>query len=255
MTKAIILAAGLGTRLRPYTTDKPKTLVTVAGKSLLRRQIEVLEFCGVTEIVIVVGHKWEQFQGHRARLVLNERYEQTNMLSSLFAAEAEFDGDVIVSYGDIVYSHHILQSLLMSRENIAVSIDLNWRNYWSMRMAKPEMDVESLRLDRFGKILEIGSKPNSLDEVDGQYMGLFKLSPIGWATFSERYHTLGNQGESSKAARDKMSMTCFLQHLVGMGVAVMSVPSRSPWVEVDSASDLNLRETRERLEAIERDLR
>lgn len=253
MTKAIILAAGLGTRLRPYTDNLPKALVSIGGKPLLQRQIEVLNFCGISEVVVVAGHKFEKFSQTGARVILNPNYERSNMLASLFTADSEFDGDVVVSYGDIVYSHLILRSLLESKEEIAVSVDLNWRQYWSQRMDRPELDAETLRLSS-GRIVEIGSKPISLDEVQGQYMGLFKLSPKGWSIFREHYLALYSEGITSQTQRDEMSVTAFLQHLVSRNVVVMSVPSRYPWVEVDSTTDLHLVETHERLKAIEMEL-
>ena len=88
------------------------------------------------------------------------------MVHTLFCAEKELNTDILVSYGDIVYSRDILKTLLQSNFDIAVSIDMNWRNYWESRTDNPLDDVETLRLSKVGKILEIGRKPKSLDEVE-----------------------------------------------------------------------------------------
>jgi choline kinase len=254
MAKAIILAAGMGTRLRPYTENLPKCLVSVSGKSLLQRQVAVLNSCGVTEIFVVGGYKAEKFEESGFRLVLNHNWRETNMLNSLFAVEQDFDEDLIIAYGDIVYSQHILSSLLASREDIAVAIDLNWRRYWSQRMENPELDVESLRLDMHGRIIEIGLQPRSLDEVEGQYMGLFKLSTNGWRAFRERYDALGRCGAESRLERDRMAMTSFLNRLIAQGVCIMSVLNTWAWVEVDTVSDLRLPATLERLSIIDQEI-
>ena len=86
---------------------------------------------------------------------------------------------VIVSYGDIVYSSEVLQELLKSNSDIAVTIDTDWESYWSKRNEDPLDDAETLKLRADGTISEIGRTPKSIDEIEGQYMGLMKFSPRG----------------------------------------------------------------------------
>ena len=114
--KVIILAAGEGTRLRPYTLDKPKCMVEIDGKSLIDRQISVLEKAGIDEIVLVGGFKIEMLKGKGSRIKENSNYSKTNMVWTLFCAEDELQDDVIISYGDIVYSKKILDSAQLNRD-------------------------------------------------------------------------------------------------------------------------------------------
>lgn len=86
--KAIILAAGLGTRLRPMTENTPKALVKVNQKPLVEYQIEFLKERGIDDIIIVVGYLKEQFdylkEKYGVRLVFNDKYADYNNFYSLY---------------------------------------------------------------------------------------------------------------------------------------------------------------------------
>ena len=86
--RAIILAAGLGTRLRPMTNNTPKALVKVKDKPLVEYQIEYLKEKGIDEIIIVVGYLHEQFdylkEKYNVKLVLNDKYAEYNNFYSLY---------------------------------------------------------------------------------------------------------------------------------------------------------------------------
>src|SRR5687767_12917090 len=105
--KAIILAAGSGSRLAPLTDDRPKCLVPVKGTPMLAWQVRALRAAGVSDISVVAGYRADQIE-HEAtqlglRTYLNPRYDVTNMVYSLFCAADALNDDVIVSYADIVY--------------------------------------------------------------------------------------------------------------------------------------------------------
>ena len=135
--KVIILAAGEGTRLRPYTLDRPKCMVEIESVSLIDRQLEVLQSEGIDDIVIIGGYKSEMLKRGGIKLKVNARYFETNMVWTLFSAEEELEGDVIVSYGDIVYSKNILKALIKSKADIAVTVDKKWESYWRERNENP----------------------------------------------------------------------------------------------------------------------
>jgi L-glutamine-phosphate cytidylyltransferase len=82
--KAIILAAGEGTRLRPYTLDRPKCLVEVDGQSLLERLLAVLATEFIHPIVLIGGYLIEMLKRPGIELRINPRYAETNMVWTLF---------------------------------------------------------------------------------------------------------------------------------------------------------------------------
>ena len=134
--KVIILAAGCGTRLLPYTKTIPKCMVKLANKPLLHHQIEVLHQAGLHDIIVVGGYRAEKISGKGIQMVLNHKFDKTNMVSTLFCAEKYMtEGeDLIITYGDIIYELKVLNALIKSEASIAVSIDKNWRNLWRIRM-------------------------------------------------------------------------------------------------------------------------
>jgi len=148
--KAIILAAGEGSRLRPYTLDRPKCLVEIAGRSLLDRQLDVLALENISPVILIGGYRGEMLRREGIELRINPLYAETNMVWTLFCAEADLNSDVIVSYGDIVYSHEVLRTLLSSQADIAVTIDLDWEHYWRVRNENPLDDAETLKLSSDG---------------------------------------------------------------------------------------------------------
>jgi choline kinase len=249
--RAIILAAGEGTRLRPYTLDRPKCLVEVDGKSLLERQLAVLAAESVDDIVLIGGYRSEMLQRPGVRLRLNPRFAETNMVWTLFCAEQDLEGDVLICYGDIVYSREVLRAIMASDAAIAVTIDLDWESYWRARNEDPLADAETLKLDSDGRILEIGQKPKLLAEIQGQYMGLIKLRGEGIKAFKQLFGAARSSGELMGKPIEKAYMTDLLQAIARSETPVMSVPVHGGWIEVDTVGDLQSPVTRKRLLAIE----
>lgn len=245
--KALILAAGEGTRLRPYTLDRPKCLVEVDGISLLERQLAVLRSEGVDSVTLIGGYRAEMLKRPDATLRLNPRFHETNMVWTLFSAEDELQGDLVLAYGDIVYSRDVLRALLASTADIAVAIDLDWELYWRERNEDPLDDAETLRMDSDGHILEIGQKPTSLEQIEGQYMGLMKFSPAGLRTLREAFYQARAAGSIRGKSPEKAYMTDLLQLLVDQGNDLLAVKVHGGWVEVDTVGDLESSFTRSRL--------
>jgi L-glutamine-phosphate cytidylyltransferase len=251
--KVVILGAGEGTRLRPYTLDRPKCMVEVDGRSLLDRQLAVLRAEKASPVILVGGYRAEKLERPDVSLRINPRFAETNMVWSLFAAEEELVGEVIVAYGDIVYSRHILREIMRSPSDISVAIDLEWESYWRARNEDPLADAETLKLASDGRILELGQRPTSLAEIQGQYMGIMKFSATGVETLKRAFHEARTNGIRGKTA-EKAYMTDMLQSLIDSGERLQAVPVRGGWVEVDTVDDLHAATTRQRLEAIAREL-
>ena len=248
--KVIILAAGEGTRLRPYTLDRPKCMVEIDSVSLIDRQLEVLKSEGIDDIVIIGGYKSEMLKRDGIKLKVNARYFETNMVWTLFSAEEELEGDVIVSYGDIVYSKNILKALIQSKGDIAVTIDKKWEFYWRERNENPLDDAETLKLRKDGTISEIGQKPSSLEEIEGQYMGLMKFSSEGIRQIKSAFHSALESGKLLGKKVENSYMTDLLQFIVSSGGKVASVQIDEDWVEVDTVEDLHAPITLERVKRI-----
>lgn len=232
--KAIILAAGRGSRMKNLTDDRPKCLVELRGKALLDWQLDALRAAGITEIAIVTGYKRELLANRGLVEFHNLRWAETNMVSSLACALEWLQQEpCIVSYSDIFYDSSAVKSLMVSDALLAVTYDPNWLELWSKRFGDPLLDAETFRLTSKNTLAEIGKKPSSVDEVQGQYMGLLRFTPKGW---DEVEHI--RSGLSSEQC-DKMHMTGTLQLLIEAArVSIKAIPYDGVWGEIDLADDL-----------------
>ena len=174
----IILAAGQGSRLKPYTNNIPKCLVEVAGKSFLARQIEIFEGLGFDYPVIVAGYKAELIEKNYRKVLINQKYLSTNMLYSLFQAyQTILSGDdTIVCYGDIIFNANLIKLLIPEDSDLSLVSDKNFLHYWSLRFEKPLDDLETFSFYENRLLKDIGGRPNSISEISGQYIGMFKIS-------------------------------------------------------------------------------
>jgi len=249
--KAIVLAAGEGKRLRPYTLDRPKCLVEVDGQSLLNRQLAVLATCEIHPIILIGGYRVDMLKQVGVEVRVNPRYAETNMVWTLFCAEGDLEGDVLLCYGDIVYSPTILKALLQSQADIAVAIDLDWESYWRARNENPLDDAETLKLASDGRILEIGQKPQSLAEIEGQYMGLMKFSARGLELLKNTFYDAKLAGVLRGKSLEKAYMTDLLQAMIDSNIRLDAVSIHGGWVEVDTVADLNSEITSQRLKEIQ----
>lgn len=234
--KAIILAAGRGSRMKELTDERPKCLLELRGKSLLDWQSEALREAGIKEIAIVTGYKREVLANRGLVEFHNPRWAETNMVSSLACASDWLQKEpCIVSYSDIFYDSSAVQSLMNSNASLSVTYDPNWLQLWTHRFGDPLLDAETFRLSPEGMLAEIGSKPNAVDEVQGQYMGLLRFTPKGWSEIVRIRSTL------SAEECDRMHMTGTLQRVIDASqITITAVPYAGEWGEVDSAEDLSV---------------
>jgi choline kinase len=242
--KALILAAGQGTRLRPLTDDRPKCLVELVGKSLLERQVTVLRRAGILDITVVSGYRANQIAALGFATIMNPRYAETNMVTSLFSAVDIMDDsqDLLICYGDIVYESRVLSSLLAVDAPLTVMIDRQWLRYWRQRLEDPLTDVETLKLGLDGRLRELGKKPRDYSEIEGQYIGLIKVRADHVANIKREYASMDRAAIDGKDF-DNMYMTSFIQYLIDHDWDVRVAETDNGWLEVDSVSDLQLYET------------
>lgn len=111
--RAIIMAAGKGTRMRPVTLHTPKPLVKVSGKRMIDSVIEALHKNGISEIYIVVGYLKDQFEilpkeYENVKLIENPFYDTCNNISSLYVARDYIENAIILDGDQIIYHEKIL---------------------------------------------------------------------------------------------------------------------------------------------------
>lgn len=229
----IILAAGRGSRLGRLTADRPKCLVPLAGRPLIHWQRAALAGAGVERLSVVAGYRREMLAGGRWHVMVAPRWEHSNMVTSLCAASPWLRaGPCLVSYGDIVFSAATAARLAAAPGELAIAYDPGWRELWSRRFTDPLDDAETFRLAADGTLAEIGGRASTLDEIEGQYMGLLRFTPKSWRAVEASLARL-DAGE-----RDHLDMTSLLQRLIDEGHPIEAVPCVGRWAEVDQEQDL-----------------
>lgn len=243
--KAIILAAGSATRMRPLSDSQPKCLLSVGGKPILQRLIENVAAAGVGHIGLVVGYNADairSFVKHhfpflRIRFIVNPKYESTNNAFSLLMAREFFLSgakrgaplqDLMMLDADIVFSPKLLPFLLAqeSPNKIAVRVE-------------GDHDEEEVRIkvDEKRNILLVG-KTTPLAETFGESIGIEVFSSMA----AERLFEIVEQRVRRGNGRTEFYEASF-QALVDEGVELKAIDvSRFPSVEIDTPGDLRVAE-------------
>lgn len=239
--KVIILAAGRGSRLNKYTENLPKGMLNVLGKSIIERQIEVYKSCGISDISIVRGYCGEKINYSEINYYENKLFAETNMVESLFCAIDKLEGDVIISYADILFEKQVVEAVVKDSSDIGVLVDRTWKEYWQFRYGKIDFDTESLKIGDNNKIISLGVSDPLLEEIDGRYVGMIRLNNRGCTHFKEMYR------EAKLLFWDKpwingrtfqtIFMTDFLQEMINRKHEVKAILIEKGWLEFDTNED------------------
>ena len=236
--RVIIVAAGRGERMGTQTAERPKCMIPFYGRPLIEWQLAALRAAGLTDITIVGGYLASGIEAPGVRLVTNLEWADTNMVFSLMRARDVFlsGAPIVVAYADLVYRPQLLSMLIANGAQIGTVVDLDWLDLWRIRFSDPLDDAETLKLSDQQAIIDIGRKPDGLEEIEGQYVGLTYFSPEGAAQFAETHRTIG-QWDNSKSARD-CYFTDVLRALISRGVPINAATTEGGWLEFDSSDDL-----------------
>jgi len=236
MMRAVILAAGRGSRMGQLCENRPKCLVELEGKPLIERQIAALRRGGVDEIGVVRGYRAEIIDFPGLFYFANERWTETNMVMSLAAAAPWLRSEpVIVSYADIFYRSDLVRGLASAPGQLVISYDRAWRRLWTRRFGDPLADAETFRINAAGQLLEIGGKATRIEDIEGQYMGLLKFTPPAWNAVEALLSTLDTP------IRDCLDVTGMLRRLLtGKKLPIDTFGTDGQWGEIDNPEDVAL---------------
>ncbi len=239
--KAVILAAGSGTRLKKYTENLPKGMLSFMGKTIIERQIEIYRVCGIEDIIIVRGFASEKIDYKNVKYYTNKKYASTNMVESLMEARSEFDDDIIVSYSDILFEPEMLKKMIKTDADFACAVDDNWKVYWKKRYGKIDFDTESLAIDGADNITELGLENPPIEKISARYIGLLKFSADGLKfiqeTMEAAYKDEDKPWQQSGKTVRKAYMTDLLNAIIESGKEVKAVHFNNGWIEFDTNED------------------
>ncbi len=229
--KAVILAAGRGSRLYPYTKYIPKCLLDIGGVTILENQINHIRECGINEIVIVVGFGFEKVEnflrsydglGLKIGTLYNPFYQTTNSLISLWIARAEMDDDIVVINGDDVFEFDVLDlALSYSDEKICLPIK-----------RKPYYEDEDMKVQiRSGNVIDISK---NLKTTSAESVGIRVFRDRG----VELLRRAIEEEMRTEGAESKWYVSAILR-LIQKGYRVKSIDVNDLfWMDVDYPGDL-----------------
>lgn len=225
--KAVIVAAGLSSRLYPLTLEMPKVLLPAGGQELILRSLALLRENGIEETAVVAGYRKEQVAaavGNRAVIISNPFYKYCNNMGSLWFAKGFVgDGPFLYLHGDLVYDGKLLS---LAREEFAAG-----ENDMELVTEFGRTDAEAMkvRVDRENYLLE-SKKEIPPAEAAGEWTGIAGVR-CSQELFIQIEKTLFSEGLNFY---DTYAFTA----LARRGFKICCRSTRNlPWIEIDDAED------------------
>jgi phosphoenolpyruvate phosphomutase len=249
---AVILAAGQSQGLLPLTEELPKPMLDIKGKSILERQIDVLNSCGVKDVAVVRGYKKDAIKVSNIRTYDNDDFATTNEAFSLFRAAKELNGPFLFLYGDILFERSHVEKLLKSPADISILVDRAW-NEQSARPgdSRGAPDLVVLKDAQESGYRFLGAEaPHVVAKVgrnipgkqgNGEFVGMAMFTQKGARLLTDTYRQLSetrqkgefHEAESLRAA----SFPDLLQELIDRGHEVRAIDVYKGWLEIDTFED------------------
>jgi len=252
--KAIIVAAGVGSRLGDLTKNLTKSLIPINNVSVLERQITTFQNLGITDITVIIGPHAEKYSFKDIFYLQDTSYLEHDILSSFMLARKIITDDTIVSYGDVLFDENILKPLIDFQGLIGLGIDFDWeKNYdnkneelkleATVALTKNNLCIRIIDGREFKKSKNQTIKKilNSQTETLGEFVGLMKLSKEGGKIFKEKYERLiaTHSGPFHEAkSLSHAYFTDMLQELIESNIDVTPIPVKGKWCEIDTLQDL-----------------
>ncbi len=244
MLKAIILAAGAGSRLNEITGGSPKPLVDINGISLIQRQINLLKKKSIDKIIVIRGFKSNEFKLEDVSFVNDDDYDEHDQLGSLISAESEFNDELLIIFGDILFDEDILEQILSSKLDFATAIDLDWTKSYEKRTDNP-IELAGKVLVKDGKIIEFSENLPIKKEgfLIGEFLGMIKIQKNVVEVLRKTLGSLRktHEGEFHDAESFQVAkITDMLQELIELDVEINPVFVKGNWCEIDTPMDLEI---------------
>ena len=240
-TKTLIVAAGLGTRLKGHTKNLPKCMLDFGGKTLMERQLIAYRDCGIDNISVVRGYKKNKINFKNVKYFDNKDYENNNILNSIFYGEKIINGNVIIAYSDILFETNVVKRLLESDHDISVVVDIDWQGYYVGREDHPVEEAENVIFNSNNEVVKIGKITTEKQEVHGEFIGMMKLTHKGAEIFKQNFHRVKklywNKPFQSAKTFQNAYLTDMIQELVDIGIKVHCVIIERGWKEIDTVED------------------
>ena len=242
--KAIVIAAGEGSRMGKLTKNIPKPLVLVNGKSIIERQLSILKQNGILDIIIITGPHHEKFNFKNVVYVNDLDYKKHDTLGSLITARDYMNDEIIITYADQIFDEKIMESINNFSGDIGIAVDLDWEKNYVNRDQHPKSEAENILING-NEILEIRKNISECKENEkiGECLGLMKFSRKASKVFLDKYSELeiSHQGKFHNApSLEKALISDMIQELIDSEINVEPIYVSGKWCEIDTPQDLEI---------------
>lgn len=231
---AVILAAGLGSRLKPLTDEVPKCMTEINGKSILLHTLEALEKNGIDETAIVVGYLGKsvkdkfgsKYGNMKLNFIWNKIYDETNSMYSAWLVKEYLEKGALLIEGDTIFNESIIKKALQIQDD---------KSYWVVNLFGPEYDGSMSTTDKNGRIIDLKIVRGKLKKYLDNYFkstGILKISPEYGKLFSKWLD------DDVKAGNVQIYYDLVIaKHLNDAPIFVLDITGKE-WIEIDSLEDL-----------------
>jgi phosphoenolpyruvate phosphomutase len=233
---AVVLAASRGSGLEAMTAERPKVMLPIAGKPLLRWLVDGFKKEGINDITVVGGYRADAIDTAGIKLVLNERFAESGELSSLARAIGSLDSDAVISYGDLLFRSYVLRDLVESKADFSVVVD-------SLMTGSSNRTVRDFAYCSRGDDRGLFGTPVLLERVTsaadaqrtphGRWIGLLNVSRAGLAKLKETMEKLAGE-----CRFDALDMPALLNALIAGGSKIEVLYVHGHWRGVNDLDDL-----------------
>jgi choline kinase len=242
--KAIIIAAGEGSRMGKLTQNIPKPLVMINGKSIIERQLSILKQNGILDIIIITGPHHEKFNFEKIKYIRDDNFLEHDQLGSLISAKKEISGDVILLFADIIFENSVITKILESNSDISIAVDMNWERTYASRPNSSFDDADKVRFEQgnLSRIFKTMTEEDKKFEI-GEFIGLMKLSKNGSKQLVDCYEKIQDihKGKFHDAlSLKKAKLVDLLQELIENKIKIDAIPITGKWYEIDTEEDLEI---------------
>ncbi len=233
---AIILAASRGSELQELTSDKPKAMISIGGKSLLRRQVDELKNLGINKTTVVAGYKSQSINLAGIKKCVNKDFKKTDELYSLACAEKDFGDDMLIVYGDLLFRGYILRDLLESPGDLVVVVDSALDN--PNLTGAPDLAYCSRQDDRSPFMQDVMLKglgeKSSKQKPSGYWIGMMRVRTRGRKWIAKALKELRKRDDF-----DTLTIPDLLNYLLEKEKPINVHYIDGHWLDVNSLDDID----------------
>ena len=234
---AVVLAASRGKGLEAVTTDRPKVMLPIAGKPLLRWLVDGFKKESINDITVVGGYRVDAIDPAGIRLVVNERYAETDELASLACAIDKLESDTVISYGDLLFRSYVLRDLVESKADFSVVVDSSPTDASNRTVRDFAYCTRSDDRGLFGTpvlLKRVVSRAEAVgdEESHGRWIGMLNVSRQGLVKLKAVLAVL-----RARPDFDSLDMPALLNALIADGAEIEVVYVHGHWRGVNDLDD------------------